>query len=67
MRREAAYFQRDMVGLAVSRKLTLVSEWTSRYRKIDNKGIRRNGSIFVADDRLWKWILRSLEQAVGLE
>ncbi|EGD93150.1 protein kinase subdomain-containing protein [Trichophyton tonsurans CBS 112818] len=67
MRREAAYFQRDMVGLTVSRKLTLVSEWTSRYRKNDNKGIRRSGSIFVADDRLWKWILRSLEQAEGLE
>ncbi|OAL73061.1 protein kinase subdomain-containing protein [Trichophyton violaceum] len=65
MRGEAAYFQRDIVGLAVSRKLTLVSEWTSRYRKNDNKGIRRSGSIFVADDRLWKWVLRSLEQVEG--
>ena len=63
MQREADYFQRDIVGLTVSRKLTLVSEWTSRYRSRDPRGIRRNGNIFVADDRLWRWVLQSLEQA----
>ncbi|QSS65473.1 hypothetical protein I7I51_06316 [Histoplasma capsulatum] len=52
-----------MVGLTVSRKLTLVSEWTCRYRKHDPKGIRRNGNNFVADDKLWKWVLESLNQA----
>ncbi|KAL2361681.1 hypothetical protein RJZ56_005429 [Blastomyces dermatitidis] len=61
--RETSYFQRDMVGLTVSRKLTLVSEWTCRYRKHDPKGIRRNGNNFVADDKLWKWVLESLNQA----
>ncbi|EEH34135.2 hypothetical protein PAAG_05184 [Paracoccidioides lutzii Pb01] len=61
--RETSYFQRDMVGLTVSRKLTIVSEWTCRYRKHDPKGIRRNGNNFVADDKLWKWVLESLNQA----
>ncbi|OAX82807.1 hypothetical protein ACJ72_02844 [Emergomyces africanus] len=61
--RETSYFQRDMIGLTVSRKLTLVSEWTCRYRKHDPKGIRQNGNNFVADDKLWKWVLESLNQA----
>ena len=60
---DAAYFEKDMVGQTVSRKLTLVSEWTSRYRKEVSKGLRRNGNGFVADDKLWKWVLRSMDDA----
>ncbi|KAI1911238.1 hypothetical protein LOZ39_006254 [Ophidiomyces ophidiicola] len=62
-KQEIELSQRDMLGLTVSRKLSLVSEWTSRYRKDDTQGIRRNGDHFVADDKLWRWILNSLEQA----
>lgn len=59
LEQETSYFKRDMVGLTVSRKLTLVSEWTCRYQKQDPKGLRRNGNTFVADDKLWKWVLES--------
>lgn len=52
---ENAYF-RDDWRLAISRKLTLVSQWSSRYHKSQTSGIRRNGSVFVADKRLWAWI-----------
>ena len=52
---ESAYF-RDDWRLAISRKLTLVSQWSSRYREPQASGIRRNSSVFVADKRLWAWI-----------
>lgn len=52
---EKAYF-RDDWRLAISRKLTLVSQWSSRYREPQASGIRRNSSVFVADRRLWAWI-----------
>ncbi|KKZ64062.1 hypothetical protein EMCG_01632 [[Emmonsia] crescens] len=63
LEQETGYFKRDIVSLTVSRKLTLVSEWTCRYQKQDPKGLRRNGNTFVADDKLWKWVLESLSQA----
>jgi hypothetical protein len=58
---ERQYFREDNWGLAVSRKLTLVSEWSLRYGKPLARGIRRNGSIFVADKKLWLWIDKCLE------
>ena len=57
---ERQYFREDVCGLAISRKLTLISEWSSRYGKPRARGIRRNGSIFVADKKLWLWIDRCL-------
>ncbi|KAL8771304.1 MAG: hypothetical protein Q9209_003209 [Squamulea sp. 1 TL-2023] len=55
------------VHTTIARRLTLVSEWNSRYRKEDGKRrIRRNAGVFVADWRLWKWIadcLRDLEES----
>ncbi|KAL8692467.1 MAG: hypothetical protein Q9224_003952 [Gallowayella concinna] len=41
---------------AIARKLTLVSEWSSRYQQPSSRGIRRNCNVFVADKRLWKWL-----------
>ncbi|KAK2807855.1 hypothetical protein FQN50_005244 [Emmonsiellopsis sp. PD_5] len=64
--RDADYFQKNIVGQTISRKLTLVSEWASRYRKEASKSLRRNGNSFVADDKLWKWVLGSMDEA-GLE
>ena len=52
---ERRYFGDDVWRLAISRKLTLVSQWSSRYRKPQNE-IRRNGSVFIADAKLWAWI-----------
>ena len=57
---ESAYF-RDDWRLAISRKLTLVSQWSSRYREPQASGIRRNSSVFVADKRLWAWINECLK------
>lgn len=53
---ERAYFRDDVCRLAISRKLTLVSQWSSRYHGQGAYGIRRNGTVFVADRRLWAWI-----------
>lgn len=50
------YFRRDICGLVISRKLTLVSQWSLRYQEPCARGIRRNGIIFVADSKLWQWI-----------
>ena len=57
---ERQYFREDVCGLAISRKLTLISEWSSRYGRPRACGIRRNGSIFVADRKLWLWIDKCL-------
>ncbi|KAG5301146.1 RNase H domain-containing protein [Histoplasma ohiense] len=62
MRQETEYFQRDIIGLTIAKKLTLASEWTSRYRNPGSNSVRCNGDVFVADDKLWKWVLMSLEQ-----
>lgn len=53
---EREYFRDDAWKLAVSRKLTLVSQWSSRYQEPQAHGIRSNGNVFVADKRLWAWI-----------
>ncbi|KAL9037972.1 MAG: hypothetical protein Q9214_005469 [Letrouitia sp. 1 TL-2023] len=57
-RSEGDYFRGDVEGLAISRKLTLVSEWSSRYCKPQ---IRSHGNTFVADKTLWNWISNSLD------
>lgn len=41
---------------SVSRKLSLVSDWRSRYEEPWPSQIRRNADIFVADRKLWRWI-----------
>lgn len=54
---EAEFLSKDVQKRAIARKLTLVSDWSSRYRKGGNaRGIRRDGTVFVADRRLWQWI-----------
>ena len=55
---ESEYFGNDLERLAISRKLTLVSEWSSRYCE---PRIRSNSNTFIADKRLWNWIRNSLE------
>ena len=42
--------------LTIARHLTLVSEWSLRYSPQPRNSLRRNGMVFVADKRLWKWI-----------
>lgn len=46
---------RSQLCLSISKKLTLISDWRSRYDQHLSQ-IRRNGHVFVADKRLWKWI-----------
>ena len=53
---ERGYFRNNDWRLAVARKLTLVSQWSSQYQAPEPRGIRSNGSIFVADKKLWAWI-----------
>jgi len=58
---EREYFRNDVWRLAVSRKLTLVSQWSSRYHEPWTHGIRSNGNVFVADKKLWAWISKCLK------
>ncbi|KAI4095517.1 MAG: hypothetical protein LQ339_007204 [Xanthoria mediterranea] len=64
-RKERRSHGNDVQALAISRKLTLVSEWASRYTTACDRGIRRNGSVFVADKKLWKWIDCCLRSSVA--
>lgn len=53
----APYFRDDILKRSIARKLTLVSQWKSQYVPSSHQSLRKNGELFVADDRLWKWIL----------
>jgi len=55
-RLERGYFHDDVWRRTISRKLTLVSQWSSRYQEPRAHGIRSNGCVFVADKKLWSWI-----------
>ena len=56
---EREHFGSGVKGLALSRKLTLDSEWSSQYCESQ---IRRNGNTFIADKRLWDWLVDSLDR-----
>ncbi|KAG8531780.1 uncharacterized protein KY384_003416 [Bacidia gigantensis] len=56
--KESRHFRNDTERLAIARKLTLVSEWSSRFHE---PVLRKNGGAFVADKRLWKWMLEALK------
>ena len=49
---ERQCFRHNVEALAIARKLSLVSEWSSRYSGTQG-GIGKNGNVFVADRRLW--------------
>ncbi len=55
-RLEREYFRDDIRRLTIARKLTLVSQWSLRYHKSLAHGIRGNGDISVADQKLWAWM-----------
>lgn len=52
---------RGQLNLTISKKLTLISDWRSRYDRPSTAQIRRTGDVFVADRRLWQWIGLCLE------
>ncbi|KAL9609990.1 MAG: hypothetical protein Q9167_005263, partial [Letrouitia subvulpina] len=58
---ESEYFSNNIEGLAIARKLILVSEWTSRYCE---PRIRSNSNTFVADKRLWHWIRNCFPETI---
>lgn len=51
---ERDYFRDDVLRHTIAKKLTVVSEWKMQYT--DSPRLRQD--MFVADSRLWKWILR---------
>lgn len=59
---ESQYFKGDVSRLAVSRKLTLLAQWSSPDRRSLASGIRSNSKAFVADKKLWKWMENCLEK-----
>ena len=60
-REESKFWMKDK---ALARKMTLVSEWSARY---EGSRLRSNGSVFVADKRLWKWIMECERDVEGVE
>lgn len=54
------------VDQAIARKLTVVSDWKTQYTRTSGAGIRNEGELFVADKRLWKWVLKWEEEYWGL-
>lgn len=60
-RYEGQWFNyRGQLNLMISRKLTLISDWRSRYDR-PTAQIRRTGDAFVAGRGLWQWIGLCLE------
>lgn len=51
---ERDYFRDDILRQTIAKKLTVMSEWTTQYT--DSPRFRKD--MFVADSRLWKWILQ---------
>lgn len=68
--REEAHFhlggEQKKYDWAIARKLTVVSDWRTQYTGSAGGGIRREGGLFVADVKLWKWVMRWEEGYWGL-
>lgn len=56
-RKERAYFGSNNFELAIARKLTFVSDWNAQYLLSSQECIRGPGQLFMADERLWRWVL----------
>ncbi|TPX26103.1 hypothetical protein DIZ76_011562 [Coccidioides immitis] len=52
--------QRSQFDLTVAKKLTLISQWSSRYSKPSFSGLRAASAAFIADKTLWKWVDRCI-------
>lgn len=53
---ELHYSHNNVWRRALAVKLTLVSQWNSRYHEEQIQKIRHKGNLFVADKKLWRWI-----------
>ena len=55
---ERDYFKNQTLRNTIAKKLTLISLWETQY-STNTLNLREN--MFVADSRLWKWILQSMQ------
>lgn len=57
------FFRRENreVDISIARKLTVASDWETQYAR-DGAGLRDEGKLFVADAKLWKWVLKWKEE-----
>ncbi|GFN11013.1 hypothetical protein AtubIFM56815_008580 [Aspergillus tubingensis] len=58
-RDEKDYFRNKVFKHTIAKKLTLMSEWKAKYTPDSPRRIRQD--MFVASPKLWKWILRFME------
>ena len=56
---EKEYFQNKVIINTIAKKLTLVSEWKTKYTTHNPPKLRRD--MFVASPNLWKWIQRFMQ------
>ncbi|KAB8257899.1 hypothetical protein BDV32DRAFT_140028 [Aspergillus pseudonomiae] len=56
---EKGYFQNKVIINTIAKKLTLVSEWKTKYTANNPPKLQRD--MFVASPNLWKWIQRFMQ------
>lgn len=56
-RKEQAHFGENEFDHAIARKLTFVSDWNAQYLSSGHQCIRKPGHLFMADGKLWRWLL----------
>lgn len=60
MRRSEKDYFRNTMDFTIARNLTVVSNWGFRYRPHLNRF--RNGKMFIANPKLWAWVLKAKQQ-----
>lgn len=59
-RDELSYFQDKALRKTMAKKLTLLSQWKRQYSSVHPPTVRND--MFVADDRLWKWLMQWMQE-----
>ncbi|KAL5361091.1 hypothetical protein BJX96DRAFT_165647 [Aspergillus floccosus] len=57
---ELSYFQNNALRNAIAKELTILSQWNRQYSTARLPTVRNN--MFVADDRLWKWVMQWMQE-----
>lgn len=62
---ELDYFRKITLRSSIARGLSVASQWTSRYGPCHHQRFREGG-VFLADSKLWNWMLKVRLEREGL-